>query len=162
MNAKQALSFRTALFVSTVILLAAFDPRKGLEAAASPSPAALPTQRTTSQQSQTEIAAKFDAAKTTLLEASKPADFSKFQALHGATLLPAPTGLRVTSTGTDPQILLPPFADGKKFIAKVVVEAPFDTPMQMFYQLRERPGFVEAQSQLVPLKKGRNAVYQDG
>ena len=124
--------------------------------ATSPAPA---TTTAPSEQSQAELAASFDSAGAILLEAKTADDFSKFQALREATLAPTPTGLRVTSSGTDPQVLLPAFAQGQKFIVQIVIEAPFDTPCQVFYQLADKPGFVEAQSRLVPLKKGKNTVY---
>ena len=110
-------------------------------------------------EAQADLAGSFNVSQTTLFEARSAADFSKFQVLREATVAPGANGLHITAAGTDPQLLLPPFAAGKQFILQVVIEAPFETPCQMFYQVADRPGFVEAQSQLVPLKKGRNTVY---
>jgi hypothetical protein len=101
----------------------------------------------------------FDAAGPVIFEAKTASDFSKFEALREATLSPGPNGLRIVASGTDPQVVFPAFAQGKKFVLRVMIEAPFETPAQFFYQIASRPGFVEAQSQLVPLKKGKNIVY---
>jgi hypothetical protein len=108
---------------------------------------------------QRELAAAFDASTTTLLEAKTAADFAKFKALSQVVLAPEANGLRITSSGTDPQILLPPFAEGKRCIVQLAINLPIETPVQIFYSLRDHQGFTEAQSQLVPLKKGKNIVY---
>jgi hypothetical protein len=141
----RSLPRRVLGFVACVLLLAATAPIR----AESPAP----------RQSQSELAATFEAAGAVIFEAKTASDFSKFEALREATVSPGANGLRVVASGTDPQVVFPKFAEGKKFILRMVIEAPFETPAQFFYQISSKPGFVEAQSQLVPLKKGKNVVY---
>lgn len=106
-----------------------------------------------------ELAKAFDDSTTTLLEIKTAEQFSQVKANGQAVLTPGDDGLMVKATGGDPALFLPPFAAGKQFILKVVIESPIQTGMQLFYMLRDAPTYSETHSQLFPLIKGRNIVY---
>lgn len=109
--------------------------------------------------SQAELAKAFDDSTTTLLELKTAEQFSQVKMNAETVLTPGGDGLAIKVTGNDPVLFLPPFAAGKKFIMKVIIEAPAQTGMQLFYMLRDAPNYSEAHSQLLPLIKGRNVVY---
>lgn len=108
---------------------------------------------------QAELAASFEASTETILDLRNPTDLIRLKALQQADLSAAANGLHITASGDDPQLLLPPFCEGKHSILQVVIDTTVDTPIQLFYALRDQPGFNEAQSQSLALKKGRNVVY---
>jgi hypothetical protein len=108
---------------------------------------------------QAELAAAFDASTEIILDLKSPSDLTKLKALRQVNLSTAANGLNITASGDDPSLLLPPFCEGKQSILQVVVDTPVDTPIQLFYAFRDQPGFNEAQSQTLALKKGRNVVY---
>jgi hypothetical protein len=109
--------------------------------------------------SQAEFAKAFDDSTTSLLELKTVEQFSQVKMNAEAVLVPGTDGLAMKVTGNDPVLFLPPFAAGKQFLLKVVIEAPAPTGMQVFYMLRDAPDYTEAHSQTVPLIKGRNVVY---
>ena len=108
---------------------------------------------------QVELAAAFDASTETILDLKSPGDLTRLKALRQVNLSAAANGLNITASGDDPSLLLPPFCEGKQSILQVVIDTPVDTPVQLFYAFRDHPGFNEAQSQTLALKKGRNVVY---
>ena len=75
------------------------------------------------------------------------------------TLTPLENGIKVTSSGDDPQLFLPTFAKGKQFILQVVIQSPVVTPAQLFYLLQGQSSYLEEQSFLLPLKPGKNTIY---
>ena len=123
------------------------------------SPTAVPLTTAQTLPAQAELAAAFQRSTVALFEAKQQSDFANFKPLNQTTLSPEPTGLKIVATGTDPGILLPPFAEGRPSIVQVVIDSPHDTPFQAFYSLREERGFTESKSFLVPLKRGRNILY---
>lgn len=126
----------------------------------SPTPAgSLPLSETSRPVSQVELAKAFDDSTTTLLELKTAEQFSQVKMNAEAVLIPGTDGLAMKVTGNDPVLFLPPFAAGKHFILKVVIEAPVQTGMQLFCMLRDAPTYAEIRSQLFPLIKGRNVVY---
>lgn len=114
---------------------------------------------TVKTESQAELAKAFDDSTATLLEMKTAEQFSLIKANEEAVLTPGVAGLEVKATGGDPTLFLPPFATGKQFIMKVVIESPIQTGIQLFYLLRDAPNYIETNSQTVPLTKGRNVVY---
>lgn len=114
---------------------------------------------TTKTEPQVEFGKAFDASTATLLEMVTAEQFGQVKANAEAELTPGADGLLVKATGGDPALFLPPFAEGKQFILKVVIESPIQTGMQLFYMLRDAPNYKETNSQSVPLLKGRNVVY---
>lgn len=128
--------------------------------AATPNAASSPVATAPPAPTQADLAAKFDASTAAILEAKRVEDFAKFKPLNQVVLTPTADGLKITASGTDPQILLPPFAEGKPCIVQVTINLPVETPVQIFYSLHDSPSFSEAQSQLTtPLAKGRDVVY---
>lgn len=67
--------------------------------------------------------------------------------------------LKVTATGADPQMLLPAFIQGKRFIIKATVISPVATQMQVFYLRKGQTAYSDPQSQMAELTPGRNDVY---
>lgn len=109
--------------------------------------------------SQAELAKAFDDSTTTILDLKTTEQFSQVKMNAEVVLTPGTDGLAMKVTGNDPVFFLPPFAAGKQFILKVVMETSAQTGMQLFYMLRDTPNYTEAHSQTVPLTKGRNVVY---
>lgn len=109
--------------------------------------------------SQADLARAFDNSTTTLLELKTAEQFSQIKTNADVVVTPGSDGLALKVTGNDPVFLLPPFAAGKQFVLKVVIEAPVETGMQLFYALPNAPDYTEAHSQTVLLTKGRNVVY---
>jgi hypothetical protein len=74
-------------------------------------------------------------------------------------LTPSENGLKIVSSGGDPQLILPPFAEGKRFILQVVIQSPVDTTAQLFFLLQGQSSYLEDKSYTVPLKPGKNVIY---
>ena len=108
---------------------------------------------------QAEMAQIYEKATAVLAEAKTSAVFSRFQAVKQAQLTPLADSLRITATGDDPQVLLPPFIQGRQFIIEATVESPADTVMQIYYLRRGQTAYTDAQSQSAALVKGKNVVY---
>ena len=72
------------------------------------------------------------------------------------TLTPLENGIKVTSSGDDPQLFLPAFAKGKQLVLQVVIQSPVVTPAQLFYCCRADPALEE---QFFVLKPGKNTIY---
>ena len=99
----------------------------------SPTPAgSLPLSETSRSVSQVELAKAFDDSTATLLEIKTAEQFSQIKGKCAGSINPRGDGLRITATGNDPALLLPPFAVGKQFVLKVVIETPVQTGMQLF------------------------------
>lgn len=79
--------------------------------------------------------------------------------MRQAQLIPTGDKLRITATGEDPQVLLPPFIQGKQFIIQATIDSPADTFLQIYYLRSGQSTYTEAQSQKAPLAKGKNVVY---
>ena len=109
--------------------------------------------------SQAELAAGFDSSTDTIFEARTAADLMKLKPQQQLTVSAAPAGLKLSATGNDPKLILPPFIAGKRAILQVSITSPVATPIQLFYSLQDRPRLSEEQSQTVILKPGRNVVY---
>lgn len=109
--------------------------------------------------SQAELVAAFNASKATIVDLKTASDLLKIKAQKEATLSAAGDKLKVTSTGTDPQLLLPPFAEGKQFILQVTIESPMDMGIELFYLVQGQTEHVGAQSFLCRMNKGKNVVY---
>jgi hypothetical protein len=131
----------------------------GPDAAPPTAPVSGTPRPTAKTESQAELVKAFDDSTSTLLEIKTAEQFSQIKANEQAILTPGVDGLEVKATGGDPALFLPPFAAGKQFILKVVIESPMETGMQLFYALRDAPNYNEINSQMYPLIKGKNVVY---
>jgi hypothetical protein len=148
----RAIGCGTAL--GLMLLLAACGPEK--ETAASDTSAA-PAKA--SEISQTELAATFNASNKNLFEAKTGSDLMKCQMLQQCELVATADGLKIIATGDDSAILLPPFAEGKRFILQVIIDSPVDSGIQLFHKLRGQKDYGEAKAPLCPLAKGKNTIY---
>jgi hypothetical protein len=108
---------------------------------------------------QEQLAAEFNASQKVLFLAKSGAELAKMKSNAQVTLTSLDNGLKVTSSGDDPQLFLPPFAQGEQFILQVIMQSPVDTSAQLFYLLQGQSSYLEAQSYLLPLKPGKNAIY---
>lgn len=108
---------------------------------------------------QAEVAQAFASASVRVAEAIGRDVFARFRVGKQAHLIAGEKSLTVQATGDDPQILLPPFAAGRRFIIKTVIASPADTTMQAYYLRQGQAEYSEEQSQTAPLKRGRNEVY---
>jgi hypothetical protein len=109
--------------------------------------------------SQKQLATEFSVSQKVLFMANNGTELAKMKSNPQVTLTPLDNGLKVTSSGDDPQLHLPPFAEAKQFILQVVIESPVDTSAQLFYMLQGQSSYPESQSYLVPLKPGKNVIY---
>jgi hypothetical protein len=123
-----------------------------------PGPVSNPTR---SLRPQPELALAFAASTETIFEATTGEELAKMSVQQQAALSVVPAGLKITATGIDPSLLLPPFITGKRAILRVVIVSPVSTPIQLFYPLREQPAHNEEHSQMLMLKPGANVVYFD-
>lgn len=114
---------------------------------------------TASATSQAELAARFNASSETLFEAKTSTDLMKCRMLQQCELVATADGVKIIATGDDAAILLPPFAEGKRFILQVIIDSPMDTGIQLFHMLRGQGAYEEARAPIYPLKKGKNTVY---
>jgi hypothetical protein len=108
---------------------------------------------------QEQLAAEFNASQKVLFLTKNGTGLAKMKSNPQAALTPLDNGLRVTSSGDDPQLFLPPFAESKQFILQVVIQSPVDTSAQLFFLLQGQSSYLEGQSYLVPLKPGKNVIY---
>lgn len=108
---------------------------------------------------QEQLAAEFNASQKVLFLAKSGTELAKIKSNPQATLTPLDNGLKVTSSGDDPQLFLPPFAEGKQFILQVVIQSPVDTSAQLFFLSQGQSSYLEGQSYLIPLKPGKNVIY---
>jgi hypothetical protein len=111
------------------------------------------------QRSQDELAAEFNASQKVLFLAKSGTELAKMKSSPQAALTPLDNGLKVTSSGDDPQLILPPFAEGKQFILQVVIQSPVDDSAQLFFLLQGQSSYLEGQSYSLPLKPGKNVIY---
>jgi hypothetical protein len=109
--------------------------------------------------SQADLALAFEASKNIVFEAKTAADFAIVKAEKQVNITPTDAGLKVIATSNDPTLMLSQLAAGTKTILQVVIEAPVETSIQLFYATKTNNKYVEAQSQLLPLKAGKNTVY---
>jgi hypothetical protein len=110
--------------------------------------------------SQLDLAANFESSTEILLKAAIAGDLAKLKPFQQVRLTPAPNGLTVTPAGNDPGLLLPPFAQGKKFMIKIAVDSPADdATISILYMQRDLPQFDGARSYTNALKKGQNVTY---
>jgi hypothetical protein len=113
----------------------------------------------TTEISQVELAAAFDASSANLFEAKTSADLLKCRPLQYCEIVAAADGIKVIAQGEDAAILLPPFAEGKRFILQVVIDSPVDSAIQLFYMVRGQKEYGEGKAPLCPLMKGKNTIY---
>lgn len=106
-----------------------------------------------------DLAAIYEASPALLAEARSPAVFSQFRPVQDVELMPTGDTLKVTATGPAPQMLLPAFIQGKRFIIKATVVSPVATQMRVFYLRRGQTTYSDAQSQTAELAPGSNEVY---
>lgn len=112
-----------------------------------------------SEISQAELATAFDASRDNLFEAKTSADLVKCRALQYCEIVAVADGIKVIAQGGDAAILLPPFAEGKRFILQVIIDSPVESGIQLFYMLRGQKQYGEGNAPLVPLTKGKNTIY---
>lgn len=112
-----------------------------------------------SEISQAELAAAFNASSENLFEAKTSADLVKCSALQYCEIVAVSDGIKVMAQGDDAAILLPPFAEGKRFILQVVIDSPVASGIQLFYKLRGQRDYGEAKGAICPLTKGKNTIY---
>lgn len=164
-----------SVFTLTICLMAtACDPApEGSTTSASPVNATAPAAAATVSEpppasaapsvnpvvSQSDLADIYGRAEGVLAEAKTPAVFSQFRPLQQVQLTPVGNMLKVTASGNDPQILLPAFIQGQRFIIEATVDSPADTTMQIFYLRKGQTSYTDGQAQMAPLVKGRNVVY---
>lgn len=111
------------------------------------------------KESQAELAAAFNASSENLFEAKTGSDLMKCRMLQQCELVAAADGLKIMATGDDAAILLPPFAEGKRFILQVIIDSPVDSAIQLFYKLRGQKDYGETKAALCPITKGKNTIY---
>jgi len=109
--------------------------------------------------SQAELAAAFDASSENLFEAKTSADLAKCRPLQFCEVVAVADGIKVIAQGDDAAILLPPFAEGKRFILQVIIDSPVDSAIQLFHKLRGQKEYGEAKAPLCPIMKGKNTIY---
>jgi len=82
------------------------------------------------------------------------------EAAYQLTVVSAPGGVLLRSTGNDPQAMLSPLppADGLAAL-RVDITSPAETVLQVYYTTRHEAGFAEERSVRQVLHKGRNEVY---
>lgn len=124
------------------------------------SPSASPTNASASNADmQAGLAAAFNASSENLFEAKTSADLLKCRALQYCELLAVADGLKVIAQGNDSAILLPPFAEGKRFILQVIIDSPVDSGIQLFHMVRGQKEYGESKAAMCPLEKGKNTIY---
>jgi hypothetical protein len=117
------------------------------------------SQAKASEISQARLATAFNASSENLFEAKTGSDLMKCRMLQQCELVAAADGLKITATGDDAAILLPPFAEGKRFILQVIIDSPVDSGIQLFYMVRGQKDYSEAKAPICPLTKGKNTIY---
>ena len=109
--------------------------------------------------SQDELAAAFNASSNNIFTATKAPELEKLKATLQCTVAPVENGLKVTATGIDPNLLLPDFATGKRFVIQVIIDSPVETPIEVYWLVQGAKGYDESHAQIAPLKKGKNTIY---
>jgi len=127
-------------------------------ASASIAPAAL-SAPASGADSQEDLAATFNASSENLFEAKTGADLGKCRVFQQCELIAGAEGLKVIATGDDAAILLPSFAEDRRFILQVIIDSPVDSGIQLFHMLRGQKEYRETKAPIYPLKKGTNTVY---
>ena len=108
---------------------------------------------------QEELAADYATLTGLVAEARTDAIFQRFLPQQQASVAAVGNRLTVTALGDDPVLLLPPFASGKRFMIEAVVNSPVETTAQLFYLTTGQSKYRDGQSQIAPLKPGRNVIY---
>lgn len=151
----------------TVVLLPLFcalfffacKPNPDLSAnGGTPSATAVPS-GTTFVIPQEGLASAFDASPSLVFSAKASTEFTGIKGNEQVVLTPSENGLKIVSSGDDPQLLLPPFAEGKQLVLQMVIDSPVDTLAQLFFLREGQTTYVEGQSQSCPLKAGKNIIY---
>ncbi len=112
--------------------------------------------------SQDELAANYSTLTDFIIEVRKDAGWKKFRAEKQAMLITGDNRLRIQATGDDPVIILPGsglVAGVKRFMVEVVIESPAETHAQLYYLAKGQTKYMERNSQIAPLKPGRNIIY---
>jgi hypothetical protein len=164
MNVKPWSNISTPLTVVLIPLFCALflfackpNPKPSAEGG-TPSATAAPS-GTTLVIPQEGLASAFDASPTLVFSAKTGAEFARIKGKEQVVLTPSENGLKIVSSGDDPQLILPPFAEGKQFILQVVIQSPVDTVAQLFFLLQGQSSYLEDKSYMVPLKPGKNIIY---
>jgi hypothetical protein len=80
--------------------------------------------------------------------------------LNHAAFADSPDGVRITSSGHDPALTLPPVMFSNGFhVVRLEITSPSEDELQLFYQTERSPGYAENRSVKALLYKGRNEVY---
>jgi hypothetical protein len=112
------------------------------------------------QKPQPDLAQMFSAATGELSSVKTSEEFAKIRPYNHVSLSPQSDGLKITATGGDPAVLLPPFR-GEQAIAEIVIDSPADTTLQLFYRFPGQASYNQVFSIKVPTKTGKNVIYAE-
>ena len=112
------------------------------------------------QKPQPELAQMFSAAIGELSSVKTSEEFAKVRPYKHVSLSPQSDGLKITATGGDPALLLPPFR-GERVIAEIVIDSPADTTLQLFYRFPGQASYHPVLTIKVPTKTGKNVIYAE-
>ena len=113
---------------------------------------------TPAEPSQEELAATFSTLSGLVAEARTEDVWRRF-GVKRASVSVVENRLMVNATGDDAALILPPFAAGKAFMLQVILNSPVDTRAQLFHLVKGQTKYRDGQSQIAPLKAGRNVIY---
>lgn len=112
------------------------------------------------QKPQPELAQMFSAATGELSSVKTSEEFAKIRPYKQVTLSPQSDGLKITATGGEPGVLLPPFR-GERAIAEIVIDSPADTTLRLLYRFPGQASYNPIFSITVPIKMGKNTIYAE-
>lgn len=103
----------------------------------------------------------FNQAMEKCLLLNKDNGYKGLDVLNQIRLLSTKGGLILRSLGDDPQISLPILVSPpkKQLLIKVVISAPCETILQLYYRTESSPQYNERQSLRKALKKGYNEIF---
>jgi len=109
---------------------------------------------------QDQLITAFNTSTEVMLKLDSKSHFEGISSLNQTQLSDEKAGLRITATGTDPQLSLPRLSPGSQRVAilRIEVEAPADTGFQMFFL----PFGVSTYGEHVInrfLRRGENTIY---
>jgi hypothetical protein len=109
---------------------------------------------------QDQLITAFNTSTEVVLKLDSKSHFEGISPLNQTRLSDEKAGLRITATGTDPQLSLPRLSPGSQRVAilRIEVEAPADTGFQMFFL----PFGVSTYGEHVInrfLRRGENTIY---
>lgn len=111
------------------------------------------------QDSQPDLREAFDASTEVLLNFD-PTRFAQFSPLNQAQLMIQGANLKITATGSDPQVLLPRIVLEKeqRAILRIDLDAPADTGLQLFYLPAGVANYGDHHLNRF-VRRGRNSLY---